>query len=122
MRSALFAILLAGCVTDNDGGHSLPPPFDPPLTEEQQAWVDHALPVLQAACVQCHADKTSELGFLAGDTPLEIRDTFITSGVIDFNAPPGSSRIFTKGVHQGPALSATEASELLEWFMVERAP
>src|SRR5262245_51441488 len=97
MRSALVAILLAGCVTDNDGGHSLPPPFDPPLTEQQQAWVDHALPVLQAACVQCHSDKTNSIGFLAGDTPLEIRENFIASGVINFNSDPNGSRIFTKG-------------------------
>jgi hypothetical protein len=123
MRSTLFALLLVGCM-DGGSGKPLPidPLFDPPLTEEQQAWVDHALPVLQAACVHCHADKNSSIGFLAGDTPLEIRETFIASGVIDFNAEPSSSRIFTKGVHQGPSLSAQELSELLEWFQIERAP
>jgi hypothetical protein len=120
MRSALFIVLLAGCMTESGQGLPLPIDPEPELTPQERAWVDHALPVLQARCGTCHSDEGSAIGWLAGDTALEKRETFIASGVVDFDAEPGNQRIFTKGLHSGPALSALETSSLLEWFQTER--
>ena len=48
----------------------------------ERAFTEHALPVLQAACMACHNGATApEIGFLAGDSPAEIRETILASGV-----------------------------------------
>jgi hypothetical protein len=61
------------------------------------------------------------IGYLAGASDLERRDTLIAymPAVINLSAPK-SSRMLTKGAHTGPALDATEASDILSWIVAER--
>jgi hypothetical protein len=86
----------------------------------EREWEALALPILQADCVACHSTP-GPLGFLAGDTPLAIRKSVLEyqPPIVDLGAPV-SSRLLTKGVHDGPALSAQQTSDLLEWITVER--
>lgn len=95
-------------------------------TPEEQAaktaFIEKALPVLNANCVACHNGSQSGIDFLKGDSDLGIRDTVIAFDppVVNFDAPQ-SSRILTKGAHNGPALLADQASALLEWLNAEKA-
>jgi hypothetical protein len=106
---AALVVVLGGCSTTTQ----------PEGTAERE-WEALALPILQADCVVCHATP-GPLGFLAGDTPLAIRMSLLEyqPPIVDLGAP-ASSRLLTKGAHDGPALSAQETSDLLEWITVER--
>jgi hypothetical protein len=85
-----------------------------------EKWVEKALPVLSAKCVMCHDGSMPMIGYLAGASDLEKRDTLIAymPAVININAPM-SSRMLTKGSHTGPALEAKEASDILTWIEAE---
>jgi len=87
-----------------------------------EKWVEKALPVLGTKCVMCHDGSRPMIGYLSGATDLEKRDTLIAymPAVINLNAPM-SSRMLTKGNHTGPALEATESSDILEWIEAEKA-
>jgi hypothetical protein len=86
-----------------------------------EKWVEKALPVLGTKCVMCHDGSMPMIGYLAGATDLERRDTLIAymPAVVNMNAPQ-SSRMLTKGNHTGPALEAKEASDILSWIVAER--
>lgn len=73
--AAPIVLALAAC------GDNLPAP-QPDLTEAEQAFVDLAMPAL-AYCQGCHWKPEHGYAFLAGDTPVEIRDTLLASGVVD---------------------------------------
>ena len=128
MRNALWCVVFAmGCTLTPAGGdkcrsvdtqESCAAEEDP----AQRAFDEHALPVLLAMCAACHDGASApEIGFLAGQTPAEIRDTLLASGIVDV-ATPTMSRILTKGVHSGPYLSAQQVSEILLWLEAEQAP
>ena len=121
MRTLLL-FLLAGCTLYF--GDDQPPADDPPppsLSQAERAWVEQALPVLKAQCVACHASTSTDpsINFLAGNTVWEMRQSILASGVVNVDVPQ-SSRIFTKGAHQGPAMTASQTSDLLEWLVAER--
>ncbi len=115
--AAIFAMV--GCSGLIDGGGS------GGLTPEQQTarrlWVEKALPQLQANCVVCHDGTRPNIGFVIGAGDLDKRDTILayTPAVVNLDAP-SSSRIMTKGLHEGPALDATQTSDLLEWVNAEK--
>ncbi len=117
--AAAAALALMGCtgLIDESGGDG--------LTTEQaaakQAWLTKAQPVLAAFCVTCHNGSRANIGFVEGDTPIAQRDDLIafTPAVVNMTAPQ-SSRILTKGIHEGPQLSATQASDILEWLQKEK--
>lgn len=121
VRLSVFAIAvvtLAGCtglIDDGNGG----------LTREEvvarKMWTDKASPVLMTSCIGCHAGQRPNTDFLAGTEDLEIRAHVIgfTPAVINLSAPQ-SSRILTKGPHEGPSLTATETSDVLEWIRAEK--
>ena len=115
---ALVALTLGGCtglIDDNSGG----------LTQEElkarKMWTEKAAPVLTTSCIGCHAGQRPNTDFLLGTTDLEIRARMIefTPAVINLSAPQ-SSRILTKGPHEGPSLTATETSDVLEWVRAEK--
>jgi hypothetical protein len=85
-----------------------------------EKWVEKALPVLSAKCVECHGGSMPMVAYLAGASDIEKRDTLIAymPAVINLNAPM-SSRMLTKGSHTGPALEAKEASDILTWIKAE---
>lgn len=116
---AIFA--LVGCVGVIDSGG------DKNLTPEQriaqQKWLDLALPTIKAAtCNGCHAGSQPDIAFLTGASDLAIRDTLVQFNpqVVNLDAPQ-SSRLLTKGPHNGPALQADQASNILEWINAEKS-
>lgn len=112
-------LTIAGCtglITGGTGGGS---GLTPEQQVAQQKWLNEALPVLKANCTACHA--VQDPTFLAGKSDLDIRDTLLKFDpqVVNLNAPQ-SSRLLTKGAHNGPALLADQASALLEWIQAEQ--
>jgi hypothetical protein len=116
-----LAMLAFGCsgLIDNGGGEGL----TPEEAEARRLFLAKALPAL-ADCRACHevapAD-TPNIDFLAGDSDLAKRDTLVAyePAVINLDAV-GSSRLVTKGQHQGPPLNAVQTSDILEWLAAER--
>jgi len=120
---AIIAVM-TGCTGLIEGKGS-----DNSLTPEQKTaqekWLNEALPAFQhGTCVTCHQGQQPNVGFLIGDTDLAIRDTLLaynppSSGqVVNLDAPQ-SSRVLTKGVHEGPAMLADDASSILDWIQAE---
>lgn len=115
--TAATLILALGCsgLIDDGGNGDL-------SAEEARArllFTQKAIPALEA-CRACH-DAMLNIDFLAGGSDLEIRDRVLSyePAVINLDAT-GSSRILTKGQHQGPPLDAIQTSDLLEWLQAER--
>ncbi|HEX5061244.1 MAG TPA: hypothetical protein VFV99_17880 [Kofleriaceae bacterium] len=117
MRGAILLVLLAGCVIEGPDGMDRGPAY----TQAEKAWLAEALPVLQANCVVCHSasDVRGGIGFLDGETAWDIRSNLLASGEVNLDRPE-TSRLLSKGAHQGPAMTATEASKLLFWIQAER--
>lgn len=122
-RSALslatIALTASGCTgLIDDGGSG-------GLTGEQkiarQKWTTKALPRLDENCTVCHNGSRLGIGFLEGTDELAQRDTLVgfDPAVVNLDAP-ASSRLLTKGLHEGPALLADQASDILDWLQAER--
>ncbi|HEY0193794.1 MAG TPA: hypothetical protein VGC42_21910 [Kofleriaceae bacterium] len=94
-------------------------------TDEQNmataSWAEDAYPALKAACYGCHNGSRVGVGFLVGADADSVKKTLLayTPAVINFDAP-GSSRILSKGLHDGPALTASQASAILQWLQAEK--
>lgn len=113
----LAALLMVGCtglIDDGSGG------LTPEQAAARRAWTDKATPAL-VNCVACHNGSRANIGFLVGTGDFEVRDALIAfePAVVNLEAPQ-SSRLLTKGPHEGPSLSATETSDILEWIRAER--
>ncbi|HEY5938936.1 MAG TPA: hypothetical protein VIU61_29990, partial [Kofleriaceae bacterium] len=116
---ATIAITATGCTgLIDDGGSG-------GLTGEQkiarQKWTTKALPRLDENCTVCHNGSRLNIGFLEGTSDLGRRDTLVgfDPAVVNLEAPT-SSRLLTKGLHEGPALLADQASDILDWLQAER--
>jgi len=117
---ALAALSLLGCsglIDDGSGSTSITP-------EEKTArslFTTKAKPIFDAACAGCHSGSDPTVAFLAGADPMGVRKTLLEYDpqVVNLEAPT-SSRILTKGAHSGPALLASQASDLIEWVQAER--
>jgi cytochrome c553 len=113
---ALAGVLFAGCTGLIDGGN------DNVSAEEQlarQLYVQKAKPVLDTSCASCHSGSDPSIAFVAGPDAMAQRATLMATELVNLEAPQ-SSRILTKGAHSGPALLASQASDLLEWIAAER--
>jgi len=114
---ALAALTLFGCSGLIDSGE------DPNVSAEENAarqlYVQKAKPVFDVACASCHSGSDPTVAFLQGADPMAQRETLLASETVNLEAPQ-SSRILTKGAHSGPALLASQASDLLEWIAAER--
>jgi hypothetical protein len=96
------------------------------------AWLQLAQPAFVAAtCVMCHDpndptyDATMAQGappYLAGSSQVDQRDSLIATmpAIVDLDAPR-TSMVLTKGLHEGPALDAVSASNILMWITYERS-
>ncbi len=120
LSAALSLVVLVGCtglITDPTTGGK---PQTPEEKIAMQKWEDKALPVFKANCASCHAGSTPNVGFLVGTTDQAIHDTLLgfDPQVVNIDAPE-SSRVLTKGSHNGPALLADQASGILEWVQAE---
>lgn len=124
MRTLLAFVLLASCTGDIQD-KSLAG-----LTPEQalakQRWLQKAEPVFKTKCVMCHDGSMAAAmpppdPYLVGTTDMMIRDSAIAymPQLVNLGAP-GSSRVLTKGMHEGPAMTAQEATDVLSWITAER--
>jgi len=92
----------------------------------RQLWVQKALPALRdpaANCEVCHggAAPRATVEFLTGDSELAIRDKLMgfEPAVVSIDAPQ-SSRLLSKGQHEGPPIVGQQKSDVLEWLQAEK--
>ena len=115
---ALALVLMAGCTgLIEESSEGIAP-------EEQLArdlFTTKAAPALNTFCLSCHNGSRPNIDFLVGTSDLEVRAALIAFDppVVNLTAPQ-SSRLLTKGSHEGPALSATSTSDILEWIRAEK--
>ena len=124
MRTVLAFVLLASCTGDIQD-KSLAG-LTPAQALAKQRWLQKAEPVFKAKCVMCHDGSMATASpvpdpYLVGANDMAIRDTAIayTPQLVNLGAP-GSSRVLTKGMHEGPAMTAQEATDVLGWINAER--
>jgi hypothetical protein len=95
------------------------------LTPAQRAarvkWENEAYPVLRDTCVACHGGSRPMIDFLTGTTATEVHDRVMAYDppVVNLDAV-ASSRLLTKGQHDGPALINDQPTALLDWLQAER--
>ena len=123
-RSFIAVVLLAGCtgdITDKSLAGLTP--------EEALAktrWLKDAEPVFKAKCTMCHDGSMATATptpdpYLAGMGDMAIRDTAVAyvPQLVNLGSPK-SSRVLSKGMHEGPILTSQEASAILGWIEAER--
>jgi len=61
------------------------------------------------------------IGFLVGADPTAVQTALLAyaPAVVNFDAPV-SSRVLSKGLHDGPALTASQSSAILQWLQAEK--
>jgi hypothetical protein len=121
--SAVAVIALVGCTGLIQGGSDKDQSLSPEQKVANDKWIKLAYPAFQSAtCTSCHSGTQANVAFLAGDGGLDTRDTLLafTPGVVNLDAAQ-SSRVLTKGAHEGPALDAVSASNILEWVQAEQS-
>jgi mono/diheme cytochrome c family protein len=116
--------VLAGMLGCTNAGESTTESTNEQLAGANQSWLHDALPVLAQACAACHGGTDAEqvspsLGFLLGTQPFDVRDTLLSSGMVDLDAPYNSG-LLTKGVHEGPRLSTADVEAIVRWIDAER--
>ena len=116
---ALVLVLLVGCVGEISGEG------DKGLTPQQKhaldMWTQKAQPAFtQATCISCHDGSMPGIGYLAGATTTDIRDTILAFSpkVVSIDSPQGSY-VLNKGKHEGPPLSVQQFSDILTWIQAE---
>ncbi|MCW5804357.1 MAG: hypothetical protein KIT31_18440 [Deltaproteobacteria bacterium] len=120
LTAAACLLLTVGCTGLIDGGDN--GGLTPEEAKARAAWVQQALPRLNAACSSCHGGAREMINFIQQPaTDNEIRETLLAyqPAVVNLDAP-SSSRLLTKGLHEGPPLSTDDASALLDWIQKER--
>src|SRR5215831_11757955 len=110
--AGLAMISVIGCTGLLDGGND---GLSPQQRTARAKWKD-AFPVLHDNCGGCHAGERPMVGFLIGDDVLAVHDTLMSYDppVVNLEAVP-SSRILTKSVHEGPALTPAQLATVLTW-------
>ena len=117
--AAAALALMVGCtgLISGEGDQGLTPEQKHALDE----WAQKAWPAFQqAGCPACHAGSQADIAFLQGATTTDVRSTLMgfSPQVVNTDAVQ-SSRVLTKGPHAGPALTAQQASDILEWIQAE---
>jgi len=110
--------LISGGGTTGGGGD------DGPSQQQQDAatkWKSEALPVLKQNCVACHNGSRASIDFLAGADDTAIHDKVLKfdPAVVNLEAAT-SSRLITKGQHDGPPFTAEQSAAVLGWIQAER--
>lgn len=122
---AAALVMMASCTGLIDDT-VLPTDLEKDEANARRLWDEKAWPVLEAQCAGCHTtmpniDFLNTLGKDLTVEPYAIREQLVnfTPTVVNLETPP-SSRILTKGLHDGPELSSAELSDLLEWVRAEQ--
>lgn len=116
----IFAIGLMGCTGQIE--EDVPEGITPEQEAARKAWVVNAQPTLSMNCASCHGGSMPAVAWLEGgdDVNAQKEDLLTyTKPLVDFNAPQ-TSLLIKKGAHDGPALTAGQASGILDWIMKER--
>lgn len=102
----------AGSTTSSGGG-----------TDPQAFFDANVKPILAQACASCHADNPNDAtggpDFL-GLTEADYYESLLAESRF-VNSAPETSYLLTKGLHTGPAFSATQYDVVLEWLELEAA-
>ena len=88
----------------------------------RKKWVEAALPALTAGtCANCHGGSRVGVDFLLGTDDLGKRDRVLAfePPAVNLDAPQ-SSRLVTKGAHEGPALAADAREAVISWITAEK--
>lgn len=121
-----FVVLLVGCTGQIEA--DLPEGISPEEEAARSAWVAKAQPVLDANCASCHGGSRPEVAFMTGGPDVQAqrmsvlaykRMTMMTVPIVQLGSP-STSELIKHGAHEGPALSADQASNILEWIQRER--
>lgn len=114
--AALFAVSCTGLIDDGGLGNQTPA-----QAEARRAWLQEAQPVLAQNCSACHNGSRPGVGFLEGADPLAQRDDILANDPVVVNlTAPQSSRVLTKGLHEGPAFTAAQTSSVLQWIQKQK--
>ncbi len=117
---AATAVISVGCTgLIDDGGES---GLTPEQAAAREAWTSGAQPVLQDNCASCHAGSREGIAFLEGmpDVYAQKEDLLTYTPLVVNLTAPQSSRILTKGMHEGPAFTATQTAAVLDWIQKEK--
>jgi len=116
--TAACVIAIVGCTGLISNGHN---GLTPEEAIARAKFADKAFPVFQQNCISCHGGaRGPQIAFLSGASTDDIHDTLINFDPQVVNpAAPSSSRVLTKGLHDGPALTEQQASDILEWIQAE---
>jgi mono/diheme cytochrome c family protein len=114
--SIAFAMGCTGLIEDGGNGG-----LTPEQAEAKRAWIAEAQPVLAQNCGACHNGSRANIGFLEGSDALAQRDDLLTyePQVVNMTAPQ-SSRVLTKGLHEGPAFTASQTATVLGWIQKQK--
>src|SRR5687768_12915884 len=113
---ALFAVGCTGLIDDGGTGNQTPA-----QAEARRAWLQEAQPVLAQNCAACHNGSRPGVGFFEGAEPFAQRDDILANDPVVVNlTAPQSSRVLTKGLHEGPALTAAQTSSILQWIQKQK--
>lgn len=116
----LFAVGLLGCTGQIE--EDLPTGISPEQEAARKAWVISAQPVLDKNCVSCHGGSMPTVAWLEGSPDINAQKEDLltyTKPLVDFNSPQ-ASLLIKKGAHDGPALSASQSSGIIDWITKER--
>lgn len=114
---------MASCTGTIDQGEQVAN-LSPQQQLAQTAWIKLARPALRdGTCDTCHAGQMTmgAPAYMAGMTDLDARDTMVANvpSVISLGSPR-TSPVLLKGMHEGPSLSAGEATDILTWITYEQ--
>ncbi len=117
-------LLLGGCTLyfGDDNRHQVsdpPPPLpSPPESTPRQEFDQNVAPILSAKCAACHVGGSIPL-FGNQNTSDSYYTAIVANPELNGGWIPGQSDLFIKGVHEGPALTATEAAAISQWLIDE---
>jgi mono/diheme cytochrome c family protein len=118
-RSLLPTLLLiAGCGTGTIDGQMAAPDAgeQDPLAVAREAFDTTVQPLLEGFCAACHS-ATDAVGFMAPD-PDMYSAVMTWPTLVDIESP-ASSRLLTKGSHDGPAWTAEQKTVIMDWLAIE---
>ena len=114
------AAMAAGCTGQIE--EDIPEGITPEQEAARKAWITKAHPVLEMNCASCHGGSRPEVAFIEGapDPYAQKTDLLSYEKMIVVLTSPQTSELIKHGAHEGPALTAGQASGLIEWMQAER--
>lgn len=117
---ATLAVAASACTGTID--EDIPEGLTPEQEKARKVWITKAHPVLDTNCGSCHAGSRPEVAFIEGapDPYAQKTDLLSYEKMIVVLSNPQTSDLIKKGAHEGPALTAAQASGIIEWMNAER--